>query len=90
MIHAVPCLLDHHVLEQTTFCDQDLVGPGEHLLYSAAHEPYPAVLQPQFLPREEVFAHVLKPCSGHGCRNLLVPCSALWHFQVSVEIADHQ
>ena len=90
MIHVVPCVLDHYVLEQMAFCDQDVVGPGEHLLYSAAHAPCPAVLQPQFLPREEVSAHVLEPYRSHGCRNLLVPCSSLWHVQVSVEIADHQ
>ena len=90
MIRVVPCVLDRHVLEQKTFCYQDVVGPGAHLLSSAAHIPSPAVLQPQLVLWEEVSTHVLETCRGHGCRNLLVPWSALWHCQVGVEISDHQ
>ena len=90
MVRVELCVQDHHVMEQMTVCDQDAVGPGEHLLASTAHAPRPPVLQPRFLPWEEVPAQIFQARHGHGRRNLLIPRPPLWRCKVGVKIADHQ
>ena len=90
MVRVVPCVLDLHILEQTTVYAQDVVGPGGHFLSSAAHAPRPTVLQPRLVPWEEVPAQIFQPRRGHGLHNLLVPRPLLWHFQVGIKISVHQ
>ena len=46
VICVVPCVQDRSVLEQTTVCDQDVVGPVAHPPAATVHVPCAAVLQP--------------------------------------------
>ena len=66
MVCVVSCVLDHHVLEQTEVCNQDVVGPGAHLLFSESHASRLAVLQTKLVSWEEVTDNVFKPRSGQG------------------------
>ena len=85
IICVVPCVPDRYVLEQTTVCAQDVVGPGEHLLAACA-----AVLQPRLVLWEEVADHVLQAFLRQDRSNPPVPLPDLRCSQVSVKIADHQ
>ena len=90
VVRVMPCVPACHVLEQTTVCAQDVVGPGAHLPAAPVHGPRSAVLQPRLVLWEEVSAHVLQYLLRHGRCNPLIPLPVLWRVQVSVEIADHQ
>ena len=65
MVCDVPCVPDRHVLEKTAVCAQDVVGPGVHLLSSAAYATHPTIHQSWFVPWEEVSTQIFKPYRGH-------------------------
>ena len=72
-----------------TLWNQDVVGPGAHLLAAPVHGPCADVLQPQLVTWEEVSAHFLQSLLFHVSRNPLVLIPALYCGQVSVEIVDN-
>ena len=89
VVYAVLCVPDGHIMEQTTVCAQDLFGLWAQLPVSAEHAPRPAIPQTWLVPWEEFSAHVLEPRYGHVCQNILIPLSALWRWQLGVEISSH-
>ena len=90
VVLVVRCVPDHHVMEQTTFCVQDVVSPGAYLQSPAEHDTRLYVPQPRLTLWEEVTNNVLKTRCGKVCRNCFILYMSLWHFQVSVEISVHQ
>ena len=90
VIYVVLHVLYQYVLEQTTVCVQDVVGPVAHIPAALAHGPCVAILQLRLLPWEEVTAHVLQVLLLQGRCNPLIPLLAIWCGQVGVEITKHQ
>ena len=84
VFRVVPCVPYCYILQQTNVCAQDVVGPGAHLPAAPVHVPCVAILQPQFVPWEELADHVLQAllCQGR--------CNPLVSLQVGVETAVHQ
>ena len=74
VLYVVPCVLDRHVLEQTTVCAQDVVGTGAQLLYPAEYALCPSIPQSQLAMWEEVPTHVLKTRREQVRRDIFIPC----------------
>ena len=88
VVCVVTCILERYVLEQTTVCAQDVVGPGAHLPAAPVNGPCAVVIKPRLVPWEKVAAHVLQALLHQGRCNTLVPIPDLWCGQVGVEIPD--
>ena len=80
---------DRYVLEPTTVCAQDVVGPGANLPDAPVYGPCTAILQPWLVPWEELATHVFQALLRQGYCNPLVPLPALWCGKVGVEISNH-
>ena len=90
VIYVVSHVPYRYVLEHTTVCVLDVVGPRAHIPVAPAHGPCGAILQPRIFPWEEVATHVLQVFLQQGRCNPLIPLLALWCGQVGVEIFEHQ
>ena len=72
VVCVVPCVSDHHVLEQMMFCAQYVIGPEANRMSPVEHALRPVVPQSQLTLWEAVPTHTIETRPGHGCRDLLV------------------
>ena len=60
-------------MDQTAFCSQDVASFGEQRMAPAKNAPCFPVPLPQFVPWEEMGAHVLQSRGSEGRRNIAPP-----------------